>query len=411
VGKFIIRKCSMENQLKVLFVDDEPNILNGLKRMLRSLRNNWQMTFVESGEQALQMLNQENYNVVFSDMRMPGMNGAELLLNVQKKHPEVIRIILSGHTEKDMILKSVKPAHQYLSKPCDAETIVNTVKRANALRELLHDEKITKVVSNIDSLPSLPTIYTEMMTELSSINSSLQKVGQIISKDVGMTAKILQLVNSSFFGLPRHISNPAQAVSLLGIETIKSLVLSAHIFSQFSEKGLECFSLEKFRNHSLYVAFIAKEIAKKELLNTTLVDETYMAGILHDAGKIVFASGFPELYLKSIKLAQSDSIPQWQAEKEVFGTSHSEVGAYLLGLWGLSDAIVEAIAFHHRPLEYPEKGFSVLSSLYFANQLEHTLDGNNHSEKIDQDYLVNLKKEDQLEQWQSICANVKQNGN
>ncbi len=148
-------------------------------------------------------------------------------------------------------MTSIGPIHQFLSKPCDAETLKTTVARVCSMRDLLEDEALIKVVSGIESLPSLPKLYSEVMDEVNSEEGSLNKVGEIISRDSGMSAKILQLVNSAFFGLPRHITSPVRAVHLLGLETVKSLILSVKIFSMFSQSDLADYSVDDLWRHSL----------------------------------------------------------------------------------------------------------------------------------------------------------------
>lgn len=189
-------------KIGILFVDDEPNVLRSIRRMLHGLRQEWDMKFVESGHEALSLLAKEAFEVIITDMRMPQMDGAQLLTEVKKQYPHMVRIVLSGHTDKDMILKSVQQAHQYLSKPCDAETLKSTISRTRARRSLLSQESLKRIVSKIDVLPSLPSLYAEIINELQSSDLSIQKIGQIISKDLGMTAKVLQMVNSAFFGIP-----------------------------------------------------------------------------------------------------------------------------------------------------------------------------------------------------------------
>ncbi len=206
--------------IKILFVDDEPNVLSGLQRMLRSMSHEWEMKFAGSGREALDILSNESFNVVVSDMRMSGMNGVELLTEVMKRYPQTVRIVLSGYLDREMILKSVRPVHQFISKPCDAEKLKSAIARTMALRGLLAGGTLKKVVSQMDSLPSLPSVYTEIIDELERPESSIQRVGSIVSRDNGMTTKVIQLVNPAFFGVPRHIANPAQAVVLLGLETI-----------------------------------------------------------------------------------------------------------------------------------------------------------------------------------------------
>ncbi|HDL18228.1 MAG TPA: HDOD domain-containing protein [Bacteroidetes bacterium] len=401
------------SEIKILFVDDEPNILGGLRRMLRNMRHEWQMKFVGSGQEALQALQEEPFDVIVSDMRMPGMNGAELLIEVMNRYPRMIRIILSGYTDQDLILKAVRPAHQYLSKPSNADKIINTIKRAGNLRNLLKNENLLKIVAQVDTLPSLPDLYWEILHELRSENSSLQKIEKIISRDVGMTAKILQLVNSAFFGLPRHISIPAQAVSLLGIDIIKTLVLSVQIFSESDGGEIAGFSLKEIIDHSFYTAKMAKEIARAETGNNMVIDDAYMAGVLHDAGKMILCHNFPQQYAEVLALTKRKEIPEFMAEKEIFGTSHSKVGAYLMGLWGMSDAVVEDIAYHHNPAAAPDREFSSLTALYVANIFEKNLNGSHDSSKnsMDYNYLTGMGMENHVDDWQELCRKVKNRSN
>ncbi|MFQ5753214.1 MAG: response regulator, partial [bacterium] len=218
---------------RILFVDDEVNVLQGLQRMLRSMRNEWQMEFALCGQKALEIMSQTPFDMIVSDMRMPGMDGAELLNEVMQRYPDIVRIILSGQASKEEIIKSIGPTHQYLPKPCDAEKLKATIARAFAQHDLLKDRKLKELVSRMKSLPSLPSLYLELQKELQSLEVTMAKVGEIISKDVGMTAKILQLINSAYFGLPVHVSSAVHAAKLLGPEIIKSLVLSVQIFSMF----------------------------------------------------------------------------------------------------------------------------------------------------------------------------------
>ena len=194
------------------------------------MRDEWEINFAPGGKEALEWMESHPVDVIISDMQMPGMDGAQLLYEVLKSHPDTVRIILSGHADREMILRSVRPAHQYLSKPCNADILKSTIQRACNLRESLADEEMKKLISKMDTLPSLPSLYIEIMKEIQSPDSSIKRVATIIEKDMGMSAKILQLVNSAFFGVPRHISSPVQAVTMLGLEMIKALVLSIHVF-------------------------------------------------------------------------------------------------------------------------------------------------------------------------------------
>jgi len=396
---------------KILFVDDEPNVLSGLKRMLRGMRNEWEMHFAEGGEEALSLLSKGQFDVIVSDMRMPGMDGAQLLSRVMKDYPEVVRIVLSGHSDKEMILRSVRPAQQYLAKPCDAQTLKSTIDRACALRDILVDESLKKIVSGLDTLPSLPELYEEILNELQSEDPSIQRIGEIISKDVGMTAKILQLVNSAFFGLPRHISNPQQAVTLLGLETVKALVLSVQIFSQFDDANIPRNFMDGLWHHSMATGRIVREIVKAEGVKNDLADDTFMAALLHDVGKLILAASFPKPYQQLLKQCERTKLPIRYAEQDQFGTTHAEVGAYLMGLWGLPDTIVEALAFHHRLHQCPVKRFAPLIAVHVGSVLEHESNPGeeiDYNGEIDIEHLAKLGMQHKLEDWRKLITDLSQ---
>ena len=211
---------------RILFVDDEPLMLQGLQRMLHGMRNEWDMRFAKSGAEALQMMAASPADVVVSDTRMPVMNGAALLNEVMRSYPKTVRFILSGYADMEMVMQCVGGTHQFLSKPCDSETLRSAVRRAVEMDPLLNNDKVKTLVSQMTKVPSLPSLYFEILKELRSEESSLSKVGEIIAQDPAMTAKMLQLVNSAFFGVRRQLNDPLEAVMHLGLETIKSLVLS-----------------------------------------------------------------------------------------------------------------------------------------------------------------------------------------
>jgi putative nucleotidyltransferase with HDIG domain len=399
---------------RILFVDDEANVLQGLRRMLYPMRGEWDMTFAEGGSAALEILAQNHFDVVVSDMRMSGIDGAQLLSHVMKKYPQTVRIILSGHSDRDIILGSVGPSHQFLAKPCEAETLKRTVARACALRDLLANEALKRVVTGMQSLPSLPTLYLEVVAQAQAPNGSLEKIGKIVERDMAMTAKVLQLVNSAFFGLRRRVSNPLEAVTLLGIDTIKALVLSAQVFTHFRLEHIPSFSLEALWHHSMAIATCTKRLAESENCARKLLDDMFMAGLLHDVGKLVLAANLPQQYEEALQRMQTERLADWQAEHAVLGTSHAEVGAYLLGLWGLPEAIVEALAFHHTPSACADRSLSPLTLVHVANSLLQAGNrpGTTEAEAVlDHDYLTEVGLVDRLPVWQEHCDVLLAEGN
>ncbi|MDR3556895.1 MAG: response regulator [Syntrophobacteraceae bacterium] len=374
---------------RILFVDDEPMVLDGLRRTLRTMGKEWQMEYATSGREALEILAARVFDVLVTDMRMPGMDGCQLLNHVRELYPHTVRIILSGQSDKEELLKSIEPVHLYLSKPCDAEILKATLARTFAVRHLLENDSLAEVISKIQSLPSLPSLYYEIIDEIRSADGSLARVGDIISKDLGMSAKILQLVNSSFFGLATHISSPAKAVSLLGLETIKALVLGIKIFSGFSSSDLPCYSIATLWDHSLATACLAREIARHLNLTQDEIEDSFLAGLLHDIGKLILLDRLPEACGKIAEVASSTECPVSQAEKKVLGTTHGRIGAYLLGIWGFSESVVNAVAFHHCPGECPNDALSALTAVYLANQCQGKNDPGNINKTVnfDLDYL------------------------
>jgi HD-like signal output (HDOD) protein len=307
-----------------------------------------------------------------------------------------------------MFLKSVRLAHQYLSKPCDADALRATIERTCTLRDWLANATIKRVVSSMESLPSMPSLYAEIIKALESPDVHVGKVATIIAKDVGMTAKVLQLVNSAYFSLRQHVAGITQAVNLLGLDTIKSLVLSLQVFSQFEEKKILALSIDKVWRHSLRVGVAAKAIMKHETKDPTLIDDAFMAGMLHDMGKFILAANFPEDYVRIKEMAEAEKISLAESEKKLLGTTHAEIGGYLLTLWALPDSIVEAVTFHHSPDHCLASSLSPMPVVHIADMLEHQSRSGHNEERrgsFDERYAEKYSP-DRIAAWREFCAHL-----
>lgn len=390
---------------KVLFVDDEANILSGLKRMLRSMRREFEMFFAESGVQALELLDEHHFEVVISDMRMPGMDGASLLAEVKKRSPSTVRIILSGEADVESICRTVGVTHQFLSKPCDGKILGGIIRRACTLHEILADETIKSIVSAIDVLPSLPEVYNEMQQALQQPEVTTEEIGSIITRDIAMTAKILQLVNSSFFGLRQKVETPVRAVQMLGIETVKVLVIGLRIFEELHFTN-ERYPPEILWKHSLTVANCARRIAIERGAEQELVGDAFIGGMLHDIGKLILMSRFNEKYVEAQIMAETEKIPSVQAEKASFGVTQNELGAYLVGLWGFSSGILESIAFQGRLDELKPDGFCAAVAVHTANCFYYTKfpeEAVGTSPALAIKSLAEAGLDGELKSWEEIC--------
>ena len=392
-------------QRRILFVDDEPNLLLGLKRTLRPMRKLWEMEFVPSGDEALRLMSLREFDAVVTDMRMPGMSGADLLSTIQLQWPGTVRIVLSGQADRETVMQAIAPAHQFLAKPCDPEQLRSVLENTLALTDLLQNNSLKCFISRIKNIPSLPLLYQQVTRELHSEDPSPSRIGEIIAQDMAMTAKLLQIVNSAAYGIRAQISDPKQAASYLGLDTIRTLVLSLGVFSAFDLHLLGPGQAEQMWEHALSVSKFARLIAACEGIGGRDLDPYISAGLLHDIGKLIMASAGPENYRRIVATAASTGTRLNEVEFQEFGCTHAEVGAYLLGVWGLPNEIVEAVAWNHRPLDSPVTEFSPLAAVHVASAFDAQLhpDRGFMDAYIDCAFLNRMGRDNRLECWKQRC--------
>lgn len=395
----------MTDMKRVLFVDDEQRVLDGLRAGLRRRRKDWEMVFALGGELALQELEKRPFDVMVTDMRMPGIDGATLLKRAQALHPEMVRIVLSGYAEEEAILRTLPVAHQFLNKPCESSVLENVIERACNIQLLLSDPEIRARVGTIDALPALPRNYMALNNALSDDHANVRDISRSIEQDIGMSAKLLQIVNSAFFGLARQLTSIEDAISYLGLHVIKTLVLSVEVFHTFEGKTMaSSVDLESLHQHSLLTARIARRISPIPEQGK----DAFAAAILHDVGQLILAAWLPELISESVEAARAARTPLHVAEQELHGFSHAEVGAYLLGRWGLPYPMIEAVAYHHRPELVNQSGFDLLSAVHIADLLAYQYDPPSDPEQdvyasLDVSYVESLGLADELPRWHEIA--------
>jgi putative nucleotidyltransferase with HDIG domain len=377
----------------ILFVDDERPVLDGLRSRLHRLHVKWEMEFVESGALAIAKMQEHSFDVIVTDLRMPAMDGAELLECVSVRWPQTIRIVLSGYAELGQTVRLVPLAHQYLSKPCQPQQLENVIERCLLLHDLLGEPRLRAIVGRIRKLPSLPSVYVALQNIETEESMTLAKVAALVTADSALAARVLQIVNSAFFRLARRISNIEQAVAYLGFAAIRNLALSVEVFSRWPAGGYRALDLAKLQSHVLMVAAAASALTAK----TAIADDTMLAGFLHDIGYWVLAQECPQELGIAVDLAISTAIPLHTAEVKVLGASHAEIGAYLLGIWGLPYTVVEAVAHHHEPSRVTHSQFDVLAALVIAHSLAPTddtaaFDGTIPADPtVDRSYLISVK--------------------
>jgi HD-like signal output (HDOD) protein len=262
-------------------------------------------------------------------------------------------------------------------------------------------------------LPSLPSLYVQMVEELNESSATIDYIGQLVSQDMAMTAQFLKLVNSAFFGLAHPVTSPADAAVYLGIDTIKSLVLSIHTFSQFEDLKSGGFKLDALMHHSLRTAGRSGRIAKMEDANQRVGNECFVGGMLHDIGKLLLAANYPKEYEQVTRLVGENSFSYCAAEKQVFGVNHASVGGHLLGLWGLPVPVVEAIALHHSPSQTTTPVFAALTAVHAANVFEHESAANFQSNpdiELDASYIAKLGLAHRMDAWRENGGELQPSG-
>ena len=400
---------------RILFVDDEPLLLELFQASFATMADEWELIFARNGAEALQVLAHTPCEVIVSDMRMPKMSGAQLLTEVMQRYPTTARFILSGYADQQQVAECVGAAHQFLLKPCNVDVLRSTLQRVCSLDVFLKNENLRRLAARLSVVPSLPTLYFQVLRELQSPQPSIDRLGQIVASDPGMTAKLLQLVNSAFFGFACPITNPTEAIGMLGINTVRSLALSIHAFSCFDSAALGPISFDRLWTHSLRTGLVSQAIMRQSKADKTMVEEAFIGGLLHDLGKLMLASNMPADYRKVIEMVSrrdnTDSIPTsiCDAERQVFGATHAEVGAYLLGLWGLTAPVVEAVALHHEPGRSICSSVSALAAVHVANCLEHELFGGvfeSMPQPLDTGYLERIQLLNRVELWRANCAEL-----
>lgn len=357
---------------RILIVVENLDAFKEKAPFLAELPQEWAIHYSGSERDALFFLRQLQFDLVFVDLKAGPLAGAQLLHDIWERQPNVIRFLLGDHLDPDLLLTCAMGAHQFLQKPLHLETVQNAVERADLMHEMLRNSRIQTLVSRIRTFPNRPTIYLELMKEIRSSNSSAQTVGELVEQDMAITAKLLQVTNSAYFGFQQRISSPGDAVFLLGMQATASLVLAIEVFSHMDHLNPSYFVIDQIWRHSQKVGHSARAIAQKATRNHALAHEAFTAGLLHDVGKLALAINLKEEYRAALRLARQNQAPVWKAEQEIFGATHAEAGAYLLGLWGLSFPVIQAVAGHHQEPGTLGPEFTALTAVHLANILEYS---------------------------------------
>ncbi|MFK7917323.1 MAG: HDOD domain-containing protein [Ilumatobacter sp.] len=337
-------EASEAEMLSILFVDDDRSVLDGLRRALRTERDAWRMEFCESGEAALAAMSNQSFDVVVSDMRMPGMDGAEFLAEVRRLSPSSARIVLSGYAEFASLVRSSQVAHQFLDKPCDTEVIKASVERIARCRAAVAPSAIRDLLGALEVLPTPGKTYEELATAMQG-DYDIATLGAIVSGDIALTAEILRLVNTPFFGLVRSLVSVDEAVGFLGSDVLTAIVASRSVFVDVADGPVDVAGVNK---HSRSTANLAAKFAECSGAAKSARAEAFAAGLLHDVGVLALAGA---THLHGPRFLQTLDFDDVLTERLEFGVDRFSIGQHLLMLWGFSDVVVDAVIEMAHPLE------------------------------------------------------------
>jgi HD-like signal output (HDOD) protein len=396
---------------QILFVGADAETASDLQERIARTNLSWGTDFVQGGDEALALLDQKHFDAVVTDDHLVDFNGFRLLDSIQERYPSARRLIVCELSHPKAGLNGVGSAHQCVPKPWDADTLRATLERNFALSVWLSNPTVRTLVQRMKVMPSPPDLYFEIVRALRSPEVDLERISTRAAQDVAMTAKLLQLVNSAVLGLRYKVTNVKDAISFLGLETTRSLVLLAHTFSYCSRTEASGFSIERLWRHSLATASLTRRIAREQKGSPDFVDECFLAGLLHDIGELLLAVNLPREYSEVIAKsrrapASGGGKPSWQIELEMFGATHAEIGAELMAIWNLPLTVVEALALHHQPSKVLSQGFSPLAAVHVADALECELSptgGVPEGNVVDLEYLHDIGLADRLEAWREAC--------
>jgi HD-like signal output (HDOD) protein len=386
---------------RILFVDDEPAVLDGLRDIVHRQRRLWETSFAPDGKAALEELGRAPFDVVVADMRMPGMDGAELLGQVKEHYPTVARLVLSGHADQLTLARALPVAQQYLTKPCDGDVLLRVIDRVCDLQGLVAGTAVRDIVGRMDRLPAIPATYFNLTRSIDDPGTRTDEIARIVQSDPVMSARVLQLVNSAYFGLDRPLSSVAHAISYIGLDLLKGLALTLDVFAATKRRTPAGLSFEKVQQRSILTARLAKQM----LRDPVEAETAFTAGLVHGVGTIILALTIPDRFAEVVRRVRDTGVATHHIERELLGATHAEVGGYLLGVWGLPLPIVEAVAYHHA-LPATQRGrMDAALAVHVGDALAgRALSGRDLPLDIDRDALDAAGVSHELPRWRDLAA-------
>ena len=387
----------------ILLAVADPQILADINQ---ALGDGWEASSVANEADALAQLEQRSFDAFLVDFNLGSPDASELLNQSLEKHPETVRFLLAYEADLALVAAKVLGSHQILPKPIEPASLKSRLE--NGVSDSNSEQNGSEQEKAADGSPTIPSVYAEVLKALETPGVTNEQVGEIIALDGALTIEVLRLTRSAYLGLPRNLTDPVEAVELLGLDTVKALVMALRFLAEHSHLKPGYLALDKIWQHSANVAQIARDLVLFETKDRALASQAFVAGLLHDLGKVVLATNFDDLYGRVHSLARKQPVPLWEIEKEMFGANHGEIGACLLGMWNMPGCIVEAAAFHHDPPLGESDQLTPLAAVHIANVLERELRPSDEfrvAPIINTTFLNELGLLQRLPVWRATSAN------
>ena len=334
------------------------------------LEGHYEVFTADSGAKALNLLHSRKFDVVVTDLTMPEMDGLRFLAHVVKHQPDCARLILSGYADRIQIARCLFVGHRYFNKPCEVKPLADLLIRLASFRDLVANDKVRRIIGGIGALPGPPETFLKIEKALESPRSSIQDVAEVVEQDVVVAAKLLQIVNSAHFGIRHKVVSITEAVQLVGIEAVRGLVLGLQAFASYREHPGKKAPPAQLWDHSLRTALSARRIARGQHFSYQTADRAFLAGLLHDVGRIVIDANAPEERAEVNEFAKKFGVSLAESEKRRFGATHGEIGGYLLALWGIDDEVVRIVQHQESLTNFDGNEPAAIAALHVAHYAE-----------------------------------------
>lgn len=327
---------------RVLVVHDDAVSLERLRRAMQQREPGWEMSSAFSVEDAWQEVERSRPDVVVTVAR-PNLDGVALLARIRDAQPDVVRVLVGVQGADENALRALRIAHRAVPEPVDIHALLEAIRRTLLLRELVSNESVRELLGKIGKLPPVPSVYARLTARLDDPSVSVFELGRIVAEDPALSAQVLKIANSAYFSHGNPVTQIAAAAARLGTRLLRSLVLTAEVYSRLPISPFMVERLERLQKHSSLVARVASTLEP----GVPWKDDAFTAGLLHDVGKLLMASQEPALHEQIVVEAERTGRCEYEIELERLGAHHGTLGACLLGMWGLPSPILEAVRMHH----------------------------------------------------------------